>query len=99
MKPAANRADRNVQQGADLLIATTVKVFQDHDGAMFRTQFAQCRFDDRFVFECSRASEGSLSGDRSAGSPRAGFCRAGQPCELMVSALAMTAHARLMVIR
>jgi hypothetical protein len=51
MEPAANGTDRDIQQGTDLLIATTVKVFQDHHRAMVRPQFAQRCFNDGFSFE------------------------------------------------
>ncbi len=46
VQPASHRADWHVQDRSDFLVAPAVKVFQNHDGPVFRTKLVQGGFDD-----------------------------------------------------
>ena len=50
MQTAPNRTDRDIEDGADLLVTMTVKIFQDDYGSMFRAQFIQGVFDNSLAF-------------------------------------------------
>ncbi len=49
MQAASYGADRYFQDGSDFLVSPAVKVFQDHDGAMFGAELAEGFFDDLFA--------------------------------------------------
>ncbi len=50
MQTAPNRSHRDIEEGADLLVTVPVEIFQNDNGAMFRTEFIQGVFDNSLTF-------------------------------------------------
>ena len=75
VEPASHGADRDVQDGTDLLIAAAVKVFQNHNGPVFRTKLVKGGFDNLLAFGPFQGVRRVGSADSSAASSnRASAC-------------------------
>ena len=76
MKPAPHRADGNLEQGADLLVAATVEVLEHHHRPLLGPESGEGRFDDGLAFDPfqgeGRIGLGRLSAGSSPGMPLPG---------------------------